>query len=138
MKTKRLRTKILISFFSIITIFVLSMAALGVYVIKHDIIERAQTKVKNDLNSARQIYREETENLKDVVRFTALRFFIKDAILDNDMETLKKRLDEIRKTEFLDVLTLTDKAGQVIVRARNPSVCGDSLANDELISRVLS
>jgi len=138
MKTKRLRTKILISFFSIITIFVLSMAALGVYVIKHDIIERAQTKVKNDLNSARQIYREETENLKDVVRFTALRFFIKDAILDNDTETLKKQLEEIRRTESLDVLTLTDKVGQVIVRARNPSVFGDSLADDELISSALS
>ncbi len=138
MKTKRLRTKILISFFSIITIFVLSMAALGVYVIKHDIIERAQTKVKNDLNSARQIYREETENLKDVIRFTALRFFIKDAILDNDTESLKKQLEEIRKIESLDVLTLTDKAGRVIIRARNPSVCGDSLADDELISHVLS
>jgi len=138
MKTKRLRRKILISFFSIITIFVLSMAALGVYVIKHDIIERAQTKVKNDLNSARQIYREETENLKDVIRFTALRFFIKDAILDNDTESLKKQLEEIRKIESLDVLTLTDKAGRVIIRARNPSVCGDSLADDELISHVLS
>ena len=138
MKTRKLRAKILISFFSVIAILALSIAILGFYVIKNDIIERAQSKVKNDLNSAREIYHEESRSLKDVVRFTAFRFFIKDAIRDSDIETLQSELEKIRKKESLDVLSLTDENGQVIVRSRNPSVNGDSQVQDEHVSRVLS
>ncbi|MCK4724120.1 MAG: cache domain-containing protein, partial [Dehalococcoidia bacterium] len=94
--------------------------------------------VRIDLNSAREIYREESENLKDVVRFTALIFFIKDAIRYSDIETLQSELEKIRKKELVDVLTLTDENGQVIIRLRNPSVNGDSQVQDELVGRVLS
>ena len=138
MKARTLRTRILIPFFGIILLFALSMAVLGSYVIKKDIIERAQAKVRNDLNSAREIYGQRTENIRNVVRFTALRFFIKDAISANEKQTLATELDTIRKAENLDVLTLTDASGNVLVRSRNPSVSGDSQAQDELVSRVLS
>ena len=87
MKTRKLRTKMLMSFFIVIAVLGLSIAILGFYVIKNDIIERVQDKVKNDLNSAREVYSEEIEKVKNVVRFTALRFFIKDAILTNDQVT---------------------------------------------------
>jgi len=133
-----LRTKLIISFLAVIIICGLVATLVGMQLIGTGIINQAQDKVKNDLNSAREIYREETENLKDIVRFTALRFFLKDAVLERDIERLKKELDQIRRAEFLNVLTLTDKSGQVIVRCRNPSVSGDSQAEDELVSRVLS
>ena len=133
-----LRTKLVISFLAVIIMCGLVATLVGIRLIGTGIINQAQDKVKNDLNSARQIYREETENIKDIIRFTALRFFIKDAILVNDVERLKKELQQIRKTESLDVLTLTDRSGRVIARARNPSVTGDSQAHDTLVSRVLS
>lgn len=133
-----LRTKLIISSLAVIIICGLVATAVGVRLIGTGIISQAQDKVKNDLNSAREIHREEIENLNDVVRFSALRFFVRDAILGNDIETLNKELTKIRKAESLDVLTLTDKTGQVIVRSRNPSVSGDSQAEDELVSRVLS
>ncbi|MFX0208998.1 MAG: cache domain-containing protein, partial [Candidatus Hodarchaeota archaeon] len=75
---------------------------------------------------------------KDIVRFTALRFFIKDAISDNDIETLRRGLEEIREAESLDILTLTDERGNVFVRSRNPSVNSDSQIHDELVGHVLS
>ena len=133
-----LRGKLVISFLALIIICGLVATLVGRQLIGTGIIDQAQDKVKNDLNSARQIYREESENLKDVVRFTALRFFIKDAIRDSDTETLQSELEKIRKKESLDVLTLTDENGQVVIRLRNPSVNGDSQAQDELVSRVLS
>jgi len=138
MKTRKLRTRILISFLSIITVFVVSIAVLGFYVIKNYIIEQAQTRVRNDLNSARQIYRQEIENVKDIIRFTAVRFFIKDTILANDLGSLQKELEKIRQVELLDVLSFTDEEGKVLVRARNPSVTGDSQAQDEFVSSALS
>ncbi|MHC4538012.1 MAG: cache domain-containing protein, partial [Planctomycetota bacterium] len=103
-----------------------------------DIIKRAQTKVKNDLNSAREIYTQELENVKDVIRFTASRFFINDAISTQDNETLDMELDKIRTSESLDILTLTDASGKVLSRSRNPSVTGDIQALDKIVSKVLS
>jgi len=138
MKIRKLRTKLLISFFVVIAVFGSAIAILGYYVIKKDIIERAQEKVKSDLNSAREVYREETDNLKDVVRFTALRFFIKDALSESDTESIQKELENVRTSESLDILTLTDAQGQVIIRAQNPSVYGDNQAHNELVNNVLS
>lgn len=138
MKIRKLRTRIVLSFFVVIAVFAFSVAVLGFYVVKIDIAERAQAKVKNDLNSAREIYRQETENVRDVVRLTAVRFFIKDAIAENNTKILAKQLEWIRETEAIDILTLTDKDGKVIIRARDPAVFGDSRLMDKLVGRVLS
>jgi two-component system NtrC family sensor kinase len=137
MKTRSLRTRILLSFFSVILVFAVSAAIFEYYVIKNDIIKKNQDQVRNDLNSAREIYREEVERTRDVIRFTALRFFIKDAVPSGQLDTLQKELESIRKAESLDVLTLTDSKGKVIVRSRNPSVPGDDKAPDQLVGRVL-
>jgi len=110
----------------------------GTQLIGTGIIHQAQDKVRNDLNSARVIYRQEGEHLKDTVRLTALRFFIKDALLNNDMTTLAEELGRVRKAESLDILTLTDRSGRVLVRLRNPSISGDSQAGDDLVNHVLS
>lgn len=132
-----LKSKLVVSFLAVIIICGLVATVVGMRLIGTGIINQAQDKVKNDLNSAREIYHEELDNLKDVVRFTSARFFLKDAIRNNDLERLKKELNKIRKEEFLDILTLTDKNGRVIVRSRNPSISGDNQANDGCVSRVL-
>ena len=138
MKAKKLRIRILVPFYIVIVTFALLVAALGYFVIKLNIIERAQTKVKNDLNSAREIYEQEVKSVKDIIRFTALRFFLKDAISENDRDTLSKELERIRKAELLDILTLTDSSGKVVIRSRNPSVVGDNQRDDKLVGGVLS
>jgi two-component system NtrC family sensor kinase len=132
-----LKAKLVVSFLAVIIICGLVATAVGMRLIGTGIINQAQDKVKNDLNSAREIYHEEIDDLKDVVRFTSSRFFLKDAILDNNLEKLKKELDKIRKEEFLDILTLTDKNGRVTVRSRNPSISSDNQADDKCVSRAL-
>ena len=133
-----LKDKILLSFLAIISVLSLSTALLGFYIIKKDIIDSAQRTVKDDLSFAREVYRQETKSIEGAIRFTAIRDFLRDDILGNDTETLKTRLNEIRKAEGLDVLTLVNKNGRVIVRSRNPSVVGDEQESDEVVSKVLS
>ena len=133
-----LRTKLIISFLAVIIICGLVATLVGVQLIGTGIISQAQDKVRTDLNSARHIYQDKIEKIKDVMRFTALRFFIKEALIRDDVETLERELELIRKRESLDILTLTDKSGRVIIRSRNLSVNGDNQAGDELVSRVLS
>ena len=137
MKTS-LRLKLVIGFLAVILICGLVATLVGTQFIGTYIIRQAQDKVRNDLNSARVIYQHERENLKDKVRLVALRFFIKEALLNNDMTTLTKELSRIREIESLDILTLTDPHGRVLVRLRNPSLSGDNQAEDDLVKRVLS
>jgi len=122
----------------IVVTFSLLAAVLGYFIIEKNIIERAQTRVKHDLDSAREVYQREVERVRDVVRFTAARYFIKDAIPEKDRETLRQELERIRKAESLDVLTLTDASGRVMTRSRSGSAGGDSQTGDELVKRVLS
>lgn len=133
-----LKIKLIISFVAVILICGLVATLVGTRLIGTGIIHQAQDKVRIDLYSAREIYRQEGEYLKDKVRLTALRFFIKDALLKNDMTKLMEELEEIRKAESFDILTLTDNSGRVLVRTRNPSVSGDSQSDDEIVSYVLS
>ena len=107
----------------------------GVRLLGDGIIKQAQDKVRLDLNSAREVYQEESGNIKDIVRLTAIRFFMRDAILSKNREKLQVELQRIRESEYLDILTLIDKKGYVLVRARNPENYGDQL-NDEMANWV--
>ena len=133
-----LRAKLIVSFLVVIIICGLVATLVAMRLIGTGIISQAQDRVRTDLNAARHIYQDEIEEVKALLHLSAQRFFIKDALLENDVEKLKRELEEIRKRQSLDILTLTDKNGQVIVRARNPSVTGDNQAHDELVSQVLS
>ena len=133
-----LRTKLIISFLIAITICGFVAAIISVWLIDTGVIQQAQDKVKNDLNSARLIYKQEIDKTADVIRFIAIRYFVRDAILNNDLEQLEKELEERRIAENLDILTLTDKNGIVLVRSRNPSIKNDSQADNIIVSKVLS
>jgi len=133
-----LRTKLIASSLAVIVICGLAATVVGIHLIGDSIINQAQDKVRIDLNSARHIYQDAIGEVEALLRLSAQRYYIKDALLAKNVEALKKELEVIRKRESLDVLTLTDKNGRVIVRARNPSVSGDDQAQNELVSRVLS
>jgi two-component system NtrC family sensor kinase len=133
-----LRAKIIISFITAITICGVAAAIISVHLINNGIIRQEQDKVNNDLNTARLVYQREVEKTADIIRFIALRFFLVDAIINNNIEQLRAELDERRTAEHLDILTLTDKNGRILVRVRNPSVRGDDQSGNVIISKVLS
>ena len=133
-----LRIKLIGSSLAVIITFGVAVTWVGMRLIADGLISQTQDRVRTDLNSARRIYHDEIKETENLVRLTSTRFFIKNALLDNDRETLQRELNQIREYESLDVLTLTDENGRVIVRARNPALHGDSQADDELVSRVLS
>jgi len=130
-------TNLIESFSTVIVIGVFLSAIIGIRLIGNTIIRQAQDKVRLDLNSAREVYQEESKDIKNVIRLTAMRFFMEDAILQNDRERLKRELQKIRENESLDMLTLTDESGRVIVRILNPLIYGDQL-DDEIVNWALS
>jgi two-component system NtrC family sensor kinase len=109
----------------------------GVHLIGDRIVKQAQDKVELDLNSAREVYKDKIKDVSTSIRLTALRFFIEDAILKNDIEKLRVELKKIRERESLDILNLTDRNGKVIIRTLNPEVFGDNQVDDELIKEAI-
>ncbi|MDI6793054.1 MAG: cache domain-containing protein [bacterium] len=131
-----LKTKLILSFSIVIMVGVFLSVIIGIRLIGNTVIKQAQDKVRLDLNSAREVYRTERENIKNSVRLTTIRFFIKEAVLKNDRERLKEVLQKIKEDEDLDILTLTDKKGHVLLRANNPAIYGDQI-NDEIVNWAL-
>ncbi len=131
-----LRTKIILSFLIVIIIGGLLSLSFGSRLVKNTVIDQAQAKVKHDLAAAWMVFNERLNDIKDIVGLTAAREGIKGATKNNNKDILFRYLSRIRVEYGLDVLTLTDSTGIVIVRTRNPDVIGDDQSQDEIIKLV--
>ncbi|MEO0098541.1 MAG: cache domain-containing protein [candidate division WOR-3 bacterium] len=122
--------KFILSFLLVIALIGALAIWIGIHFIADGIVKQAQSKVKSDLNVAREIYQENLGDIKDVIRFASLRFFLQEGILGGNLKAIGLELAKIRREEFLDILTLTDSLGRVLVSARNPKRYGDKVDND--------
>ncbi len=118
------RTLLFFGFIAISFTIGLFSAFIGVHLISKNIIPAAEDKVRLNLNSAREILQVAQSHVKRVTRLTAERFFLNNAPGSQKTEELALVLEAIRQKEGLDILTITDHAGKVIVRARNPGKKG--------------
>ena len=131
------RTKLILSFLVVIVIGGLISLTLGWRLEKETIINQAQTKVRHDLASAWMVFNEKLSNIKQIVMLTANRESLREAIKSNKRDILLKYLSRVREDYGLDILTLIDSRGKVLIRTRNPGVVGDDQSQDEIIKRAL-
>jgi len=137
--TITLRTKLVVSFLTVIAVTGTFATVVGVLLIGDRIVQEAQDKVAFDLNSARQIYQQTLADTENTLAFTAMREYeVKEALSRRDRELLLKSLSEAREKGKLDILTITDAEGKVVVRSCNPHEYGDDQSRDEIVGRVLS
>ncbi len=132
-----LRTKLIISFIFVIFFGGVFSLYFGSRLVKNTIITEAQAKVKYDLSSAWMVFNNELEDVQQIISFNAAREGNRDLLKNKEMDILLQRLRRVRERYGLDILTLTDPKGKVILRTRNPSVLGDDQSNNELIKKAL-
>jgi len=130
-------TKLILSFLLVILIISAVFVVFGVRLINDLILDEAQEKVRNDLNAAREIYLSELKRIDYVVRSTAQRFFLKDALIAGDIDSAIDELIRVKDAENLDILGVTDEYGYVLIRTCNPDHAGDNQGHDALIHRAL-
>ncbi|MFA5784306.1 MAG: cache domain-containing protein [Phycisphaerae bacterium] len=68
MKARNIKIRILMSFLAVILVFSLMVALLGYFVIKIDIIDRAQNEVTKNLNAARGFYTAEIDAIGNGIK----------------------------------------------------------------------
>jgi two-component system NtrC family sensor kinase len=130
-------TKLTLSFLSIILLSSLIFTFSAIQIFNNRIIDEAQERVRNDLNAAREIYHTRLHQVEDAVNFTTIRLFIGD-ILEGDIR--QEYMDELvrfKNSENMDILTITDNMGRVVLRVNNPSLKGDDQSQDEIVGEVL-
>ena len=130
-------TKMILGFLVIIIMISALFMAAGVRTISNRIVEEGQEKVRNDLNAAREIYLSRLEHITGTVRLTANRYLVREALLTGDTEPAMEQLVQIIAEEKLDVLTITDQYGYVVIRASNPAQIGENQGKNELLNAVL-
>ena len=106
----------------------------GSRLVKNTIIRQAQAKVEHDLAAAWMVFNEKLNDIKEIVSLTAAREGTQEDIKSKSLRILHKKLSRVREEYGLDILTLTDNKGKVIIRTRNPGVLGDDQSQDEIIS----
>jgi two-component system NtrC family sensor kinase len=131
-------TKLILGFLLIIFVISAVFIVVGVRLIGDRVESEAQEMVRNDLNAGGEIYLSKLSSIYDVVRFTGDRFFLKNAILSGDIASATDELVRVKETEGLDVLTITDKSGKVLLRTSNVGVVGDDESQNKLVRTVLS
>jgi two-component system NtrC family sensor kinase len=130
-------TKLVLSLLLVIVVVSVAFVAAGVQLIRNRIVAEAQGKVRHDLNAARVIYEGELQHVSDVIRFNADRTLLFETLVSGNVGYAEAELEEVRAREGLDILTVTDALGTVLLRTSNPGQVGDDQSRDPLVSAVL-
>ncbi|MEW6401868.1 MAG: cache domain-containing protein [Chloroflexota bacterium] len=130
-------TKLTLSFLSIILLSSLFFSFVGIQIVNNRIIAEAQERIRNDLNAARDIYQNRLRYVEDAVEFTAVRLFMGDILRGDTEPSYFNELTRFKNSEGLDVLTITDATGKVVMRVNNPLLMGDDQSQDEIVRVVL-
>ena len=131
-------TKLIYSFLIIIIVTSIVFIVVGINLIGDRIVSEAQEMVAQDLNAAGEIYSSKLDSIYDVIRFAADRFFIRNVMVTGNIDLAANELTRIRESEGLDILTITDQAGNVLLRASGGDIVGDNQSHNELVRAVLS
>jgi two-component system NtrC family sensor kinase len=137
MKTT-LKSQLIRRFIAVIFLTSLISSLVGIFLIDKWTVGQAQDRVSSALNSAREILHHRLENIKNSVYFSSFRTSIGEALTKNDRFVLKEILGSIRKEAQIDILTVTDDQGKVVLRSRNPVVFGDDVSHNEIVKEVLA
>jgi two-component system NtrC family sensor kinase len=130
--------KLIVSFLLISIFSNIFFTIAGITFIGNRIISEAQERVRNDLNSAREIYFGELRHITDVVQLTSRRPIIQEIFDTGVTENIQADLNYEKKYENLDILTVIDKSGTVVLRTNYPYNIGDNLSQQEIIKSVLN
>ncbi len=134
---KTLRFRLTMGSIAIILVANTTVAVVTELHISTVLLEEVQTRVRLDLNSARQIYNSYIDGIARFLRAIALDQSIAESIEKNDRDNLF-RLIEVAYTESkMDMLTVIGPDGRVIARAHNQGSVGDDLSKNPIIARAL-
>ncbi len=133
-----LATKLILSYLLIIAVALVVAGVVGAQVVSRLVVSEAQAAVRTDLNAAREILTGRLDDINNIVRLTADRFFLRDALMSGRVVQAAGELRRVRQQERLDFLTVTDATGRVLVRTSESGLAGDSRTHDDVLTAAMN
>lgn len=131
-------TKLVLSFLAVIIISGAIFTIVGILLISNHIQADARDQLTRDLASAQEVYLKKLDQLENIVVATASNSRIQDAITSSNMAWVSDELLGVRFREGLDILTITDSDGTVLLRASDLYSSRGNISHEELIKSVLT
>jgi len=125
---RSLRARLLSSYLVILGIGGLVTSLIGSWIVSSAITSQMQRTLSHNLETVNTIYDQRLRGLDLVVHLTAFGPVIEHYLSARDTTALLDYLDDIRRDNGLDFLTLTDRDGRVIARPTQPGQTGDDVA----------
>ena len=119
---------------------------MSIWTINKSTIDEVQNRVRQDINTAKLIYNQTLEKIASHILFTAERSDLQVIMASRDyskMENLRGLIRHEHKREtqdddiYLDMITVVDARGNVLYRAANPDIRGDSMLWSPVIKNCL-
>ncbi len=137
----KLQTKFFLGILGVFLPLAVVVALASVLWINSNTIKEAQHRVELHIRAAWDIYEEKKMQIRSTLDILAQSPRIKAVFVKRtdttNIDTLRHELEEIRKKNKMDILTLIDAEGNVVLRSRPPFNQDDNLSNDLLVSEAL-
>ena len=114
-----LRARLLLSFVGVVVVSIALTSFFALRVI-HRTLPQVQDVAAVDLSAAREMFRQGIVHVSDAVKMGSRQTFIREHIEKGDVEGCLEPLEDMRDSQGLDILTITDLDGNVLLRVGNP------------------
>lgn len=132
-----IRFKITTGFIAVILIANSILSLVTVLHISNIQLREVQTRVRLDLNSARQVYNNHIQSVSHYLQAIALEQSLTSALQARDQSEMQSLLQTVRRVGGMDMLSLISPEGRVIYRAHNPEAAGDDLTSNPAVAKAL-
>ncbi|GAB6277696.1 MAG: cache domain-containing protein [Rectinema sp.] len=133
----RLRTLFILEFLLPIVLVGLISMFVGTGMIRHNLSLQAQHNLQLDINSARLIYQHVLDGILEPLRLATFDPTIRNALGGGALEQARAHLESLGEQGSLDILSLLDSEGKIVVGLRAPPRSQDSLAADPVIQAII-
>src|SRR4030042_2162665 len=127
----KIGVKLVVSLMSVVVISGISSIIISRNVINKNVVGQAYEEVRVNLNTAQYIYYKRINIIYLFTNHLASLGYLQTAILQNNRYLLYEKLNEDKKEIEIDLMTITDGAGRVIVRAHNFGKAGEEVRSDQ-------
>ncbi len=133
-----LKSDLIVKFIAVIAITTLISCVMGTLLINKWTMGQAESRIRNSLNTAREVLNNRLEHITNTVRFASSTNRLLEALHKKNRADLQRYLEEVRDQNALDILDVADAQGNVVLRASNPGSTSDSVALTTIIGRALT
>jgi two-component system NtrC family sensor kinase len=137
-RARSLKFKLISSYLVILGIGGLVTSLVGSWIVSSTIMMQAQRTAEHDLVTARTIYEQQLDRLRQTVQLAASGVRAGLPLTTTDRDNLRAALETIRHDARIDFLSLADREGRVVLRVTQRDRTGDDVSGIAIVDAALA